>query len=207
MERCLSSYTIDELKRHGIATDQAVRLEFLSGITVAGHLQQILRREQKNIVMSFSDCTVTTLDGQRLFEPAWGVFDMLVGAEIVSVFGGSADPIRYPLYAEPSSEHAGDEHQSAELDGLYEHYAAIRRCRDASGSAANADELAANALKRYPNEWLLLFEAAELQPACHPALLERLQALAEGGNDERKRLINYGLARLATKQERTRHTA
>ena len=63
MERCLSSYTVDELKRHNIVTGQKVTLEFLSGITVDGQLDKILRRDQKNIVLSFTDCTVTALDG------------------------------------------------------------------------------------------------------------------------------------------------
>lgn len=195
MERCLSSYTIDELKRHGIATGQRVHLDFLSGITVIGQLEQILRREQKNIVMSFTDCTVTALDGRRLFEPAWGVFDMLVGAEIVSVCGGSADPVRFPLYAEPSKEHAGGDETSPELDALFEHYAAVRHCREQGGT--NADELADTALSRYADEWLLLFEAAEVSDAHRQSLIERLQQLAAMSDEQRRRLIDYGLGRLA----------
>ena len=61
MERCLSDYTVDELKQHNIEIDQTVTLNFLSGIQVVGVLRQIIRREQKNVVFNFDDCTVTDL--------------------------------------------------------------------------------------------------------------------------------------------------
>ena len=195
MERCLSSYTIDELKRHNIETGQAVVLEFLSGITVSGRLDSILRRDQKNLIMSFSDCTVTALDGTRLFEPAWGIYDMIVGDAATSVFGGSADPVRYPLYPEPSAQNADNTTVTPELERLYGIYAALADCR--SDGAGSADRLAEQVLTECPNEWLAVFEAAELAPAGTERLRERLRELAIAGPDDRTRLINYGLERLA----------
>ncbi|MEO1037640.1 MAG: aromatic amino acid hydroxylase [Pseudomonadota bacterium] len=195
MERCLSSYTIDELKRHHIETGETATLEFLSGITVRGYLAKILRRDQKNLVMTFEDCTVTALDGSVLFDPAWGVYDMIVGDRIDSVFGGSADPVKYPLYAKPSKEHAVSSTLSPTLDEVYAAYDAVRACREQG--TGDADALAADALTNHPNEWLLLFEAAELQPANVQPLLTRLTQLADDGPDDRRRLIHYGLERLA----------
>ena len=98
MERCLSSYTIDELKKHSIETGKPVTLEFLSGVTVSGTLTAIIRRDQKNLIFSFEQCTVTARDGELLFDPAWGVYDMAVGDSVVSVYGGSADQQAYPVH-------------------------------------------------------------------------------------------------------------
>ena len=104
LERCLSSYTIDELKQQGIAEGLPVELTFLSGIRVVGELTDIVRREQKNILMRFEQCTVTALNGDILFQPEWGVYDMAVGDAIDSVYGGVADPQHYSLYAAPSEQ-------------------------------------------------------------------------------------------------------
>jgi phenylalanine-4-hydroxylase len=87
MERCLSSYGIDELVQHGIEIGKPVKLEFRSGVTVGGSLTAIIRRDQKNLVFSFEQCTVTAHDGELLFDPAWGVYDMAVGDSVVSLTG------------------------------------------------------------------------------------------------------------------------
>src|SRR5690606_27357403 len=83
--RCLSDYTVDELKAHDIVLGERVRLEFLSGITVQGKLCHIVRQEHRNLILSFEDCTVTDLDGRVLFAPDWGRYDMAVGARVESV--------------------------------------------------------------------------------------------------------------------------
>jgi len=104
MERCLSAYTVDELKRHNIEIGQQVILNFLSGVQVTGQLRHILRRDQRNILFSFDNCTVVDIDGNILFDPAWGNYDMAVGDEIVAVYGGSADQTNFPLYESPSNK-------------------------------------------------------------------------------------------------------
>jgi phenylalanine-4-hydroxylase len=95
--RCLSQYSVDELRAHAIAIDSDCRLEFLSGVTVSGHLRQIHRQGQRNVILSFDDCSVTDVVGRVLFDPSWGCYDMAVGASISSVFGGAADRSCYPL--------------------------------------------------------------------------------------------------------------
>ena len=95
--RCLSQYSVDELRAHAIAIDSRCRLEFLSGVTVTGQLRQIHPQDQRNLILSFDDCTVTDVAGRVLFDPSWGCYDMAVGASISSVFGGAADRSRYSL--------------------------------------------------------------------------------------------------------------
>jgi phenylalanine-4-hydroxylase len=50
--RCLCEYTIDELKAHNIAIGQRVRLEYLSGVTVAGELQRVHRQDPPGALMT-----------------------------------------------------------------------------------------------------------------------------------------------------------
>ena len=83
--RCISQYTIDALQACSIAQGQRVSLEYASGITVCGDLQQIYRRDNRNIILTFTDCSVKAASGKKLFEPAWGNYDLAVGSAINSV--------------------------------------------------------------------------------------------------------------------------
>ncbi|WOJ96677.1 aromatic amino acid hydroxylase [Congregibacter brevis] len=160
--RCLSEYTIDELKAHQIVVGEAVQLEFLSGINVRGHLESVLRQDHRNLILSFSDCTVTALDGQVLFEPAWGRYDMAVGGRIVSVFGGVADRESYQLY-KPLPRTATPAEESDER--LMNAYALLQLCAsDCEGKAWGDDTLSEviGCLNDYPKEWLLRAEVLRL---------------------------------------------
>lgn len=58
LNKCLSRYSIDELKTLGIQVGSNVTLEYLSGITVNGVLREIVRCDQRNLLLSFEDCSV-----------------------------------------------------------------------------------------------------------------------------------------------------
>ena len=145
--RCLSEYSIDELRALGVAIGQRVTLEFLSGITVCGELIGITREEHRNLLFTLQDCYVHALDGRVLYDPSWGIFDMAVGAEVVSVFGGSADKAAYPLYspAEASAKLAVD-HDNV----IMEAYQMVAKL----SSESDLEALHA-VLDRFPDEWLL----------------------------------------------------
>ena len=203
MERCLSSYTIDELKQQGIEVGKPAALDFLSGIRVAGTLRHILRRDQKNLVFSFDDCSVIHTDGEYLFEPDWGMFDLVLGEEIVSLYGGSADQEAYPLYKKPPAEATVAPQYDAATQARFERYARIRQVREAGGQdSAAIRSLIEEAFEAAGDEWLLCFELLELAVnhgvggSVYDRLVARLEALAGAGNDERATLIAYGFGRL-----------
>ena len=83
--------TADELKLLGIETGKQAVLNFESGITVNGTVKHILTVDDKNLLITFTDCTVKDKNGEVLFDPSWGVYDMAVGENITSVFCGAAD--------------------------------------------------------------------------------------------------------------------
>lgn len=153
--RCLSEYTIDELKAHDIAMGQPVVLEFLSGVTVSGFLRDIVRLEHRNLVLSFEKCTVTDLDGEVLFDPSWGVFDMAVGGRIASVAGGVADRERYQLYKPLPRTQTPVEQVESDLMALYAAVAGMQKPGTGDNSLA---ESLVNQLDQAPEEWLLRSE-------------------------------------------------
>ena len=209
MERCLSAYTVDELKRHGIEIGQQTQLKFLSGVTVIGKLTSIVRRDQKNILFTFENCTVTDVDDQVLFDPSWGVFDMAVGNAITSVFGGSADQVNFPMYEAPSQNVTAQQNYDDKVltqFGLYQELRELRELSEADQSVSAKEndriENAVTAVTKVTEcedcDWLLSFEALEL--AINYQLPEALQstlrtALSKETGDA-KTLIDQGLSRL-----------
>lgn len=167
--RCLSEYSVDELKAHQVVIGEQVVLEFLSGITVRGQLQHVLRQDHRNLLLSFHDCTVTDLHGRVLFEPAWGQYDMAVGAVVDSVYGGTADRERYQLYKTVPATSCVRVEADAVLQGLYTRVAALRDAGGTEGLSAGLDA--------YPDEWLLRVELLDAGAAVDGAL--RRRALAD----------------------------
>lgn len=195
LERCLSAYTVDELKRHSIALNQTVALNFLSGIKVVGTLENILRRDQKNILFTFTHCTVTDIDGEILFDPSWGNYDMAVGDSIVSVAGGSADKVAYPMYEAPSTSASPTKPDDPATEQQFAHYADLRSCREQHGDATSIIE---NMLQKDKLDWLLYFEALELASKDNLGLKVQtslMDRLAESSGDQAL-LIQAGLSRI-----------
>ena len=158
--RCLSDYTFDELKAHNISLGEPVRLEFLSGITVCGHLQNIHRQEHRNLILSFTDCTVTDLNGRRLFEPSWGCYDMVVGSAVESVFGGSADRNAFRLYQASSGVQTPPAAPNVPLMSLYSDIAS--KVNDSQAADKPWLSRINDGLDVYRDEWLLRAEILDL---------------------------------------------
>ena len=206
MERCLSSYTVDELKQHGIVKGEQACLEFLSGITVRGTLLDIIRRDQKNILLRFSNCRVTRIDGQVLFAPEWGVYDMIVGTSILSVYGGAADPQGFPLYQAPSSQVTIQTEYTDEVVKLFDIYKQVRQIRESHNFCEEQQRVIQRVISQVAeccaDEWLLIFECielaqqAELLPDDYAILVERIKVLARNALSQDQDLIEYALKRL-----------
>ncbi|KAA1193944.1 aromatic amino acid hydroxylase [Pseudohalioglobus sediminis] len=154
--RCLSEYTIDELKAHAIEIGKRVRLEYLSGITVDGVLKTVFRQDNRNLVLSFEDCRVSDLSGRVLFDPAWGSYDLAVGSAVTSVYGGVADREKLQLYKPtPRTETIRAVHNTQLMD-CYTLVARLAAAGAAAGDDARDTLLAI--LEQHPDEWLLLSE-------------------------------------------------
>lgn len=210
-ERCLSCYTVDELKRHNIELGRPCELNYLSGITVIGIVTDLVRRDQKNVLLTFSECTVRNRKGAILFDPSWGAYDMAIGDSIVSVEGGTADKEAYPLYEAPSTQvtltQLYDEHDQQ----LFQSYKSVREIRE-SGAENQFDELQTSTVvsqiaNSQDTDWLLSFEAlelsilAELPPSISQKLHDNLVRMRNRSEQDTRTLIGYALERFSDSKD------
>lgn len=204
MERCLSLYSIDELHNHGITIGQKIRLQFLSGITVIGQLDSIVRRNQKNILFSFSNCTVKDINGTLLFAPEWGVFDMAVGESVISVNGGAADQVHFPQYHKPESTTVIQTVYDDATQIQFDLYQRLRLSRESQHDEVYP--LIEDILNVEDSDWLLLFEALELLQLVNSNngglkdTLSQALNLSKGQSIDTASLIEQGLERLQVNQ-------
>ena len=181
--RCLSEYSVDELKTHGIRVGETVELEYLSGITVRGILREIVRHNHRNLLLSFEDCSVTDLDGRVLFSPDWGVYDLAVGATITSVFGGVADREKRQLFRPTPS---GTATNLSHDENLMKAYSAVAdlHTRATPVDVAELTPEITNLLSQYPNDWLIRSELLNVAAPCLKASLhEQLRAIVDRSPD------------------------
>jgi len=204
--RCLSEYSIDELRFAGIEAGAPAILEFVSGVVVDGNLITIERRDQKNILFSFKNCRVTDVAGAILFDPDWGQYDMAVGTEIISVTGGSADPTTFQLH-DPPTEKTTARHWSESDQLLFQVYQALRDLREKQSiEVGSLQQLHSDVLEHHADEWLLVFELYELMILQGSAtkdaepLLSQLTEIT--GNDESVcQLVAQGIERVIAQAE------
>lgn len=189
-----------DLQAMGILRHQRVKLEFLSGICVEGMLDCVHKQDHRVQLLSFSDCTVLGPEGERLFEPDWGAYDMAVGEHIRSVYPGSADRASFDVYP-PASGRATQryEYSRQELDE-FDLFRRLREMRECGGDAALLDLLAE--IEQHADlSWLLKLELLELlqlrDRSAEPAQQMRDSLIELAKNDDSKRLlIERGLALL-----------
>lgn len=142
-------------------------LEFASGIRVEGRFESRLQREGKNILLTFSNCTVSKGD-KKFFEPEWGVFDLACGETIPSVFGGAADRGAYVKFSRDyrpvqASQKTNLTSGNKELNQLYQEIRDLRSNRVSEEMITRLDEIAEQARSQFPEEWLLKLELLEFQ--------------------------------------------
>jgi phenylalanine-4-hydroxylase len=169
--KCLSEMTDTELQKCGIEQGRRVELKFKTGARVKGDVISTSRAPSgKLILISFSDCNVTR-EGQTLFQPEWGTFDMAIGHRIESVFGGSADRTAFGEATDFATNVVPRKKWPDEIVRKHSLYNELREIRagieigrignDGSTSLL-LEKILAQTEKEFPNEWLLLLALLEL---------------------------------------------
>jgi len=179
LNKCLSRYSIDELKTLGIQVGSNVTLEYLSGITVNGVLREIVRRDQRNLLLSFEDCSVNDLNGTALFSPAWGRYDLAVGSTIASVYGGVADREKLQLYKPVTRSHTKKATQDKCLMNAYR---VVDRLRSSQKKIAAGElpDVVEKALRNHADEWLIRTELLDVvNPELHHVFEMQLNEIAD----------------------------
>ena len=152
-----------DLKLYHFYDGKWLSFEFESGIKVEGlNITGIRNAQGKLILIRLKDCTIT-YKNEYLFLPEHGIYDMVVGKDIVSAFAGAADSNSFPnLYAESSTLTIKPSKNKAVIK-LEKYYEVVRNYRK---EKKNDCELLKNLFLEvstvYPKEWLLFIEIIEL---------------------------------------------
>ena len=152
-----------DLKLYHFYDGKWLSFEFESGIKVEGlNITGIRNAQGKLILIRLKDCTIT-YKNEYLFLPEHGIYDMIVGKDIVSAFAGAADSNSFPnLYAESSTLTIKPTKNKTVIK-LEKYYGVVRNYRKEKKSDP---ELLKNLFEEvtalYPKEWLLFIEIIEL---------------------------------------------
>ncbi|MDB5146320.1 MAG: aromatic amino acid hydroxylase, partial [Mucilaginibacter sp.] len=158
----LEDFSENDLTAAGVVTGLETELHFESGVRVKGRVRDIFSSDSKIRLITFEEVTVTDKKGTVLFDPAWGVYDMAVGEEIISVFCGAADREAYETIVYKSkteTHHATHDHKTKELQKLYQQ---VRDCRVNHGDYGFLGNVWQQLQKDYHDDWLCALEILEI---------------------------------------------
>ncbi|KYG66331.1 phenylalanine 4-monooxygenase [Bdellovibrio bacteriovorus] len=180
--------TDSQWKELGAENGKTVRLEYTSGVVVAGKVQNRVTQNGKTLILTLTDAKATFQD-RVLFAPEWGTFDMALGSEIVSVFGGPADRIAYGETTDFVAKRVPTPKYSEQELLRHKDYGMIRQLREGRTSGEELHQSLEKVLNThntaFPEDWLLSLEALELLKAraanssLIPKLEEKLNALSK----------------------------
>lgn len=159
--RCLSSFSVSDLEKLGLKRDQRTELEFSSGVKVDGRLKDSLYLDSKLVLLTFTDCKVT-LGNEVLFNPAWGEYDMAVGSEVASVFGGAADRSRFGVTEDFIAKRVQPRTYTREESKHHELFQSLSELRKGKPDAGRFKELMATYLRDETASWLMGIELLEV---------------------------------------------
>lgn len=160
--KALEDYSIAELQGLGIITGEKTELLFESGIKVIGVIKDIITDSNKLLLIGFKDCTVTERNGNILFKPEWGIYDMAIGETIVSVFNGAADKDAYEeitLISNEKTHQITYDDKTLKLHGLYQ---TVREIRESGEGLDKLAEIFAQLKSNHRQDWLCALEILEI---------------------------------------------
>jgi len=149
-----------ELANYGIEHEKPCKIEFESGVKLEGILFNSLYQQGRLLLLSLRDCKVS-YEGQILFEPSWGEYDMAIGSEIISCFSGPVDPdaygLRFPVPKEKTHKIMHEEKRKK----LFTFYEEVRDMRESNRNDIDLGGILLQLKNDYPEDWLLPVEIFE----------------------------------------------
>ncbi|MCX3266808.1 aromatic amino acid hydroxylase [Pedobacter agri] len=194
----LEDYTAAEMIALGCFADNHTKLVFESGITVEGNVADVIRVNEKVILIVFRDCTVTESNGNILFKPEWGNYDMAVGEKIVSVFNGAADKDAFEEITLISQEKTHAITYDEKTVKLHQLYKSVRQIRDSGEHLDQLPEIFNQLKNNFRYDWLCALEILEI--VYHKKIYHQLEKevqiyleLKANREADHHKLINDGL--------------
>jgi phenylalanine-4-hydroxylase len=182
----------------GVSLNKRASLNFESGIAVTGIVKHILQRENRTLLITFEDCTATDADGNVLFNPEWGLYDMAVGENITSVFCGAADKDAFEDIVYQPKTNTFHPQYNAQTLALHQLYQQVRNCRQNQSGYDALPHIWEQLQIAYPADWLCALEILEIldHENILPATAQQLQTSLQqraATEPELSKLITDGL--------------
>ena len=163
-----------DLEAYHIYEGKTVELLFEGDISLKGDVVTGTRNLQGKIVLiTFKNCLVKHQE-EVLFDPAWGIFHLAVGKEVVSAFSGPADTTSFNLVEHELSASSTIIPKTEKVAALERLYTQVRKYRAGEDTTVDLVEIVAIVEKDYPDEWLLLLEIYELVRLTQPQISDKV---------------------------------
>jgi phenylalanine-4-hydroxylase len=197
-QNALEDLSLSQLEEIGIIENKNASLTFESGIHVNGLVKSIFQHKGKTILISFEDCTVKESNGNILFQPEWGTYDMAIGQRIVSVFNGAADKEAYEEITHISDKQTHKVVYDDITNELHNIYKAVRLIRENATGYEQLPNLFETLKSNHRHDWLSAMEILEIlyHKQQYPNLEKEIRSYLElkaANEPEQNKLIHDGL--------------
>ena len=164
--KSIYDFNDDDIKELSLIKNEVVLITFESGITINGLITNVMEKNGRILLVSFSNCEVK-YDNEILFSPLWGTYDMVCGETVESVYGGPADFEEYSAYMPDYSIKAinspitkSSSKSEILLQSMYEQVNTMleKNCFDKT----SIDLILKTLNDQYPEDWLIKMNILEL---------------------------------------------
>ena len=144
-----------------------ITIKYDVGITVSGTLINYVENEDgRLLILSFSNCSVLLRsDSEKnidLFQPDWGVFDLVIGNSITSAFPFPADRKSFQIKKREFKSKTIRPVISKETQDLNELYLIVRNMRNNQIDRSELINVLNKLKTNHKNDWLLSLEICEI---------------------------------------------
>ena len=157
--KSINQLSDNEINQLNIKIRKTICITFEGNIKVFGTIINILKRNSKIILITFSNCTVK-YNSKILYDPSWGNFDMLCGDTVNSVYGGPCDKEKFyiNLRAEDKYLNYNLKNKNTYSKALNKIHQKVSKLQFKKNNQAKIEKLYVEAKTQFPNEWLILYE-------------------------------------------------
>lgn len=188
------------LQPQDLQPEKQVTVTYTSGVHIEGTVSSV-QAVADGYIVSFRDATCR-FGETVLFKPEWGNYDIVIGHDISSVYGGPADRIAYGEVDDFVAQRVPTPNYSETQKQMFMRYQSLRDLRKSTNYTTTTISDLFNTWKNeVPNEWLLFVELLEMSHKLNaesPDIKSYLQQLAQK-NTPHRNLIEEGI-RLADQQ-------
>ena len=144
-----------------------ITINYDSGISIEGTLFDFVEDSNGNIIVfSFKDCWVK-LDNKEnknliLFEPSWGIFDLIIATRITSAYPGSADRKSFPITKIDLKSQTIQPSYTIDEKKLHQLYFKVRNMRSGEINVEALEVILDRLMNDFEQDWLLSLEICEI---------------------------------------------